>query len=146
MCIVIDANVFGEVFNTNSALHCEFKPVLDWITKKGGCAVFGGTKYKKELAGSPRYLGMFLQLKKAGRAVEIKQDLVDAREAELISSNHDSDCDDQHLIAILCVSGCMLVCSQDKRAYRHIRNRHNYKVRLSLGVRQPVKTLVTVRG
>jgi len=131
VCIVLDANVFASVFSVDSALHHQFKPVLDWITKKGtgGRVVFGGTKYKRELAEAPKYRRIFLQLKNAGRAVEINQDRVDARETELLMVTRGTDCDDQHLIAILCVSGCMLVCSLDRRAYCHIRNRHNYRGR-----------------
>jgi hypothetical protein len=124
--IVVDTNVLALVFNSDCCGHVEFQPVHDWIIKGKGRAVFGGSKFKTELAKAPRYLRLFLQLKTSGRAVEIVTDLVDAREAQLIAMTQGTDCDDQHIIAIVCVSGCRLVCSQDVRSYEFLKCRHYY--------------------
>ena len=35
----------------------------------------------------------------------------------------DKDCDDHHIIAIVRISGCRLICSNDKRADRYIKDR-----------------------
>lgn len=126
MCIVIDAGALASVFNPSCTEHAEFKPVADWILKGRGRAVFGGTKYKTELARARRYLRLFLQLKIQGRAIEIRGDLVDAREAALVEMTRGSDCDDQHIIAILCVSKCLLLCSQDGRSYCFVKDKRNY--------------------
>jgi hypothetical protein len=55
--------------------------------------------------------------------------LVDAREAELIAITQGTGCDDQHIIAILCVSGCRLVCSRDSRSYEFIKCKRYYPKR-----------------
>jgi hypothetical protein len=126
VAIVVDINVLAPVFNPECSGHSEFKPVHDWILKGRGQAVFGGSKYKAELVRAGRYLRLFVQLKTAGRAVEIRPDLVDAREAELIAMTHGTGCDDQHIMAILCVSGCRLVCSLDGRSYEFIKCKTYY--------------------
>jgi len=129
MCIVIDLNTLSSVFDQTSQDHQDFAPVSHWVQNGKGFLVFGGTKYKIELQRARRYLGLILQLKKAQRAVEIDQEAVDTREKAIISKTVGTDCDDQHIIAILCVSGCKLVCSKDKRSYRFIKDKSNYKRR-----------------
>ncbi len=36
MCIIIDTNVLADVFNSESKLHMEFAPVVEWILKGKG--------------------------------------------------------------------------------------------------------------
>jgi hypothetical protein len=126
MSIVVDLNTLPSVFDPYSTDHAQFKPVHNWILFGRGRAVFGGSKYKLELTRTFKYLRLFRRLKEAHRAIEIKQDMVDAKEAKLIESTEGKDCDDQHLIAILCVSRCILLCSQDKRSYKFIKTREFY--------------------
>jgi hypothetical protein len=40
MCVIVDANIASMVFGVPS--DGEFAPVLNWLTKKGGCLVYGG--------------------------------------------------------------------------------------------------------
>jgi len=122
----VDLNSLSSVFSIDSKNHSEFKPVHDWIIHGKGHAVYGGTKYKAELGKSYRYLKLFRQLKAAHRAVEIRQDMVDARELELLHLIKGKGCDDQHIIAIFCVSGCVLLCSEDIRSFKFIKDKHNY--------------------
>lgn len=64
MTIVIDINVLPAVFNSSDNRHNEFKPVKEWIMKRLGFMVYGGTKYKDELRKMPRYIGVINELKK----------------------------------------------------------------------------------
>lgn len=121
MCIIIDTNVLANVFDNKSANHSDFKPVKDWIIDGKGKIVFGGTKYLKEIKG--KYLIFFLELKKAKKAVLINADLVDAEQHQIEKMIVNSDFDDPHLISLLRVSGCKLICSLDKRAYPFIRSK-----------------------
>ena len=126
MPIVIDANTFAPVFNESCSLHSEFSPVRAWITDGPGLVVYGGTKYKKELHRAYRYMRLVRQLKNANKAVEICQDRVDEREREIEELTRGSGCDDQHIIAIFCVSKCRLFCSHDGRADRYIKSQALY--------------------
>lgn len=126
MTILIDINTMAPVFDQQNSLHQDFAPVRAWILDGPGQFVFGGTKYKRELSKTPRFLRLVRLLKDARKACEIRQDAVDQREREVIVQTQGTDCDDQHLIAILSVSGCLLFCSNDKRADKYIVDRRWY--------------------
>ncbi|MFN9109065.1 MAG: hypothetical protein ACK5XN_03160 [Bacteroidota bacterium] len=120
MCIIVDTNVLASVFKQNASNHSQFKPILDWIVYGKGKLVFGGTQYINEIKGS--YLELFLQLKKAGKAVFIPTDLVDAEQLVVDGMIADPDFDDPHLVGLLRVSGCKLICSLDSRAFPFFRH------------------------
>lgn len=120
MCIVIDTNVLASVFKSASANHNNFKPVLDWVTLGKGKVVFGGTKYIKELG--PNYGKLFLLLRDINKAVFIPNDLVDKEENIVSEMIVHPDFDDQHLVGLLRVSKCKLICSDDARAYQFFRH------------------------
>jgi predicted nucleic acid-binding protein len=121
MCIVIDANTFAHVFNSSSKNHHEFKPVLDWIVYGKGKIVYGGTLYKKELRNAPKYFKLFLELSKSSKVVEVDMILVDKKEQEVAKLVNHPNFDDPHLIAIIIVSGCKLICSHDSKAYSFLK-------------------------
>jgi predicted nucleic acid-binding protein len=114
MCIVVDTNTLASVFDKTSANHAEFKPVFDWVIEGKGQVVFGGSKYLKEIT---KYLGLFRELRNARLAILVDSDKVDVVTAEVSAKVQDEDFDDQHLVALLIVSGCKLICSLDRRAY-----------------------------
>lgn len=126
MCIIIDTNAFASVFDCNSEGHSEFSPVLNWIRNGKGKIVFGGTTYRNELRRAKRYLGIIGELKKARRIVEVSNDEVDREQKRIESLVSHRDFDDPHLIAIVAVSRCKLICSSDKRAYRFIKRASLY--------------------
>ena len=126
MCIVIDANVWGCVFETNSALHNEYKPVYDWIVNGPGFVVYGGTQYNTELKKAKKYFGVFTELKKSLKAKIVNTYIVDQEENRVKRLINSSSCDDTHLIAIFRASGCRLLCSNDRRADFYIKNKKYY--------------------
>ena len=133
MTILIDINTVAPVFDERNALHHDFAPVRTWILDGPGRFVFGGAKYKRELSKT-RFVRLVRLLKDARKACEIRQALVDQREREVIAQTEGTDCDDHHLIAILDVSGCLLFCSNDKRADKFIKDRRWY----TKGRKQPM--------
>jgi predicted nucleic acid-binding protein len=120
MCIIIDTNVLASVFKTSSADHASFKPVRDWVIDGKGKIVFGGTQYIEEI--KQNYLSFFLQLKKAGKAVLISKELVDAEQLVVEGMIVHPDFDDPHLVGLLRISKCKLICSLDSRAYPFFRH------------------------
>ena len=126
MCIVIDINTLPSVFDTKSLHHQKFKPVLDWIVSGKGKIVYGGTKYKEELAKAHKFLGIFRNFAAARKIVPICDHDVDLSEHKLKSKCTDSDFDDPHIIAIVVVSKCKLVCSSDARSYKFIKDPSMY--------------------
>lgn len=126
MCIVIDINSLSSVFNSKCATHSEFSPVKDWIDSKKGFLVYGGSKYKEELKKTFRYLRLVRQLKNAGKAISISDSLVDKLEGDVRDKVSKTSCDDQHIVALLGVSRCPLLCSKDSRSFQYIKDRTLY--------------------
>ena len=88
--------------------------------------VYGGSKYKQELAKCKKLRGVFVELKNKGKYIEINCAKVDEDEKCVAGLINSDKCDDAHLIAILRVSGCLLLCSNDKRADCFIKKRSLY--------------------
>ena len=126
MCIVIDINVLSMVFNESNERHAEFVAVREWIDVRDGYLVFGGTKYKAELAKTIRYLRLVRLLYDGGKAISILDAVVDKIENEVCKKLEKSKCDDPHIIALLGASRCSLLCSVDSRSFEFIKDRNLY--------------------
>jgi hypothetical protein len=131
MCVVIDMNTLAPVFNEGCVQHADFRPIKEWIERGHGVLVFGGTRYKEELSKAYRYLRLIRQMKISGHAVSIQDDAVDEAEIRVIAQTTGTDCDDQHIIALLGVSGCPLFCSNDGRSFRYIRDKRLFPAKKS---------------
>lgn len=116
MCIVIDADTLSRVFNNENREHVDFIPVQDWIIKGKGKMVFGGSKYQQELEAVKYLRGLILQLDKANKIRYADSDRVDSKGQELSQILVHRDFDDQHIIAIVIVSGANLICTGETRA------------------------------
>ena len=126
MCIVIDTNTFASVFDPSSEKHSEFKPVLEWIVFGNGKIVYGGSKYKQELREARKYLSFFLELSKARKTKEINDAEVDEKQKEIERIVNDKKFNDPQIVAIIVVSGCKLICSEDKSAYPFFKRKDLY--------------------
>jgi hypothetical protein len=126
--IVVDINTFAPLFESQSTDHQEFSQVLSWVkSTKVACFVYGGTKYKTELKKAHKYLHLFDELKKAGKIAQIDDALVDTYEKKLEGMCSDSAFNDKHLVAIIEVSNCRLICTKDEEAMPYIKNRAFYE-------------------
>lgn len=129
MTVVIDANAFAAVFDPENADHKEFSELKRWIESGGGFLVYGGAKYKREVAQGYRRQRLIRQLKDAGKAFEICDDVVDALQADIDVATRGTDCNDQHIIALLIASRCALLCSNDISSFGHVKNAALYPKR-----------------
>lgn len=107
------------VFDSSNTNHEEFKPVKEWLFEGKGKIIYGGTKYIKE---NLKYSRLFGELRKIGKAIYISNNLVDDEEDQVSKTIEHVDFDDQHLVALLRVSKCKLICSLDSRAYPFFRH------------------------
>jgi hypothetical protein len=126
MCIVIDQNTLANVFNRKDSHHSDFKPVLDWILFNKGKIVIGGTTYRKELRDAPSYLRVIGQFSTVGKVAAISDYEVDEYEKRVSDILHNPKCDDPHLIAIIAISGCRLICTNDSKSHRFIKRKDLY--------------------
>lgn len=126
MCIVIDINALAMVFDEKNARHAEYTPIKQWIEEGNGFLIFGGTKYKAELAKTGRYMRLLRQMRDGGKAIAIKDSAVDALEEIVQQKTTGTQCDDQHIVALLGASRCKLLCSFDSRSFDFIKDFNLY--------------------
>lgn len=130
MCVIIDANLAGKVFAT--PCDGDFKPLWDWVfdKQKQGSIVFGGhlaeelCRIRRVREGGTRALS---ELKRAGRAHEIRKDCVE-REENVVRSLKTANgkrlrkSNDPHVIALARVSGARVLCSADQDLHADFKN------------------------
>lgn len=131
MCIIIDTNTFASVFLHNSSDHADFKLVYEWIKNGKGKMVYGGSTYKKELSKT-KYIHIFTEFSKQRKTIKIDDREVDTREEIVKSLETDADFDDAHIVAIVGVSNCRLICTKDSRAHVFIKKRKLYPKKVSI--------------
>lgn len=127
MCIIVDTNTFGPVFDSGNEKHAEFKPVFDWVLYGKGKFVIGGSKYMGELRKAQKYLRIFGVLNiYRNKVIQLDTAEVDKIQKSIEAMVSDSDFDDPHLPAMVIVSKCRLICSDDSRSVRFVTNPHLY--------------------
>lgn len=130
MCIVIDANTLSAVFDPTNEKHQAFRPVFEWILRGRGKVVYGGTTYAREaFERVRRFNKLFQELRRLGKAVVLPSAEVDAEERRVRAIEPSVDFDDPHIVAIVEVSGCTLLCSDDRRADKYIKEHSFYQRR-----------------
>lgn len=127
MCIVIDTNTLSKVFKSTDTKHPDFRPVLEWIRDGNGKVIVGGTTFNGELFTKVQwFLKAYRLLRQHGKVVEIDTKKVDKQEMWLKSQTTDKDFDDPHIVALVGISGCKLLCTGDKRSFRFVQNKGLY--------------------
>jgi hypothetical protein len=128
--MVLDTCAFGPFFNRDNKDHADFHPAFDWVISKKGKLVYGGTKYMNELKAAKKFISLFAQLERAGKLVILNREEVDATQDLVEEMESSPDFDDPHLIAIVIVSKCRIVCTRDARAIPFLKERKFYKGRM----------------
>lgn len=131
--LIIDANVAAAVFDIKNINHYKYRPILDYLFRRGGVLSSGGTRYLKEISKIGVAMIPLKQLEQAGRLRISDRRAVDLEEARVSQLAPSPACDDQHLIALVCVSRARVIASDDKRADKFIKNKSLY----SGGVSRP---------
>ena len=95
MCVIVDADVQGEVFNQATKAGNHF---YNWLMKHGRI-IIGGTKLKAELGKSHTFKMALAQLQIAGRAFEEEASKVDDLAEQMEADGHWKS-NDWHIIAL----------------------------------------------
>jgi hypothetical protein len=122
MCIVVDPPLFVPIFKSTDAEHAQFAPVMKWITDGRGKLVYGGSLYKLELSRVRTAIPLLAELQRRGRIVRVPDADVDAAVKQAKEIEPAQDFDDPHLVAIVRVTGCKLICVRDPRSHRFLRS------------------------
>lgn len=126
MCLVVDTCCIYSVLDPTNEAHRDFAPVLKWITQGAGRFIYGGSSYKAELRRSVRILGLLKELERAGRIVHLCDKDVDDREDAVRALPCPSGFNDHHLVAMVIVSRCRIVCTVDEQAKEQLKTRELY--------------------
>lgn len=116
------------MFLPGSSKHGEFRPLLDWLEQnKNVKMIYGGTKYKNEVSKLTKYLGILAEYRRKRKYVEIDSKLVDQKEKEIIKIEPDKKFNDQHIVALLSTSGCLVFASEDSSADNFVKANRFYE-------------------
>jgi hypothetical protein len=126
MCLVIDANCFARVFDSDNKEHAQFVAVWNWINAGKGCMIYGGSKYGTELRAAPKFLPIITELERKGKTVHLSDANVDTVAAALKKKIPDPKFDDEHIVAIVILSRCRVVCTKDNTAISFLRRKDVY--------------------
>src|SRR5262245_41416936 len=123
MCVVIDTCTFSKVFNKENKDHDRFSPILNWIMKKRGKIIIGGAKYGKEVVAHNGALRILSELEKINRITRIDSGKVDALAREIKKIEPAAKFNDEHLLAMVGMSRCRVVCTDDRIAISYLKRR-----------------------
>jgi hypothetical protein len=125
MCIILDKNSFSGVLDPNSTDR-QLKIVHNWVIYGSGKLVYGGTQYWSELSQATKYFRLFNDLSRSGKTIHIPDHKVDAEQTKIKRIIPDPKFNDSHLVAIVIVSGCRLICTKDTKCHKFIKNKQIY--------------------
>jgi hypothetical protein len=97
--------------------------VLDWLEYRNGALIIGG-KLSDELGRSPDLMKFLVGLSRAGRNVllRLNDEAVRVRTKMLVAAKACKS-NDQHVVAIIQMTGCSLVYSMDRKLHKDLQNR-----------------------
>lgn len=126
MCLIVDTNCFACFFDETNPNYNEFAPAHDWVFKKEGKLMYGGTKFLNEMKKAEKYMRLILELNKKGKAISLDKCKVDKEEERIKELESNPDFDDPHLVAMTIVGRCQIICTQDKRAIKFLKKKDFY--------------------
>lgn len=127
MCIIADPPTFIPIFKETDPEYGKFSAVRDWVKNGPGKFITGGTTYQKELMAVKSIIGLLSELEKRGKVRRNNTTAVDREEGVVKALEPAQDFDDPHLVALVRVSGCKIICIRDPRSHRFLRMAKFYK-------------------
>ncbi len=115
MCIILDANRYGDFLNPkNQAMQ----PVRDWLEKSGKLVYSPTKKLKTELERCGKMKNRFDEYGRAGKLKIIDKSKVNDCESKLIGFKSD----DGHIIALAQAANVKVLVSEDKKLRKDFTN------------------------
>ena len=128
MCVIVDTCCIHKVFNTKAQDHFRFAPLFAWIESKHGRLIYGGTKYTKELRCMSQFLRIFQDYERQGKLIRLNDAAVDAFALKAKAKVKSKVFNDEHLVGIVSVSRCRVICTDDKAAIPFLTRRDLYEI------------------
>ena len=114
------------MFKNTDPNHEKYAPVAKWVKLKDGKFIIGGTTYKNELSRLNSILGILTEFARLGKIVRMEDKAVDLAVLDVQKIESSPNFDDPHLVALVRVSGCRLICVHDPRSHKYLRDGRFY--------------------
>jgi hypothetical protein len=126
--MLIDANLITVIFNKNNERHTIYKPVLEWfVMGRAKIIIGGGRYYRTEIKNRLKsYMPILTELSRLNKTHWFPDKTVDELTIRIENMESNSDFDDPHIVALLCVSKAKIFCSEDERAFQFIKDKRYY--------------------
>ncbi len=118
MCVILDANMFGEFKDQSNE---DMQPVWNWLENKNGKIAYTNTKKFDEEWERGGVTDLIKLLKQAEKLKEIPAPDVQQKENELTGKIVS---DDPHIIALAIVADVKVLISSDQALHRDFKNRN----------------------
>jgi len=126
MCIIVDPPTYISIFKKSDPDYDNFKPVLTWVLNGNGKFVMGGSEFRKQLGKLYSILSFITQLRKIGKIIVFEDALIDKELLTVKEMERSAEFDDPHLVALVRVSGCRLICVKDNRSHKYLKDKKFY--------------------
>lgn len=127
MCFVLDSCAFASMFNEDCAEYKNYQPLRKWLYQiRGTSLVIGGSRYRKEYANIRQYYKYLAELERALKLKKINNEKVDEEEGRIKKICKHRNFNDQHLVALLGVSGCRIFATNEKKSCPYIKDKKFY--------------------
>ncbi len=132
MHFILDTNIFPKIFNVSHSDFIHYKNVIKCIDECKGKFVIGGSQFLGEVfsndTNSPlkKYRKLLLEYQKKGKLKILDKFLVDKEVIRLKLIEPHNDFDDPHLIACSIIGFVNIVCTDDSRSDRYIKDKKFY--------------------
>ena len=120
MCIVVDANMFGQF---RDPANEDMEPVWNWLREKNGKIAYSNTKKFEQEWERGGVIGLIRLLRQSGQLKEIPSQAVEAKEDELNRTDTIRS-DDRHIIALAIIANVKVLVSNDRRLHEDFKNRN----------------------
>ena len=121
--VVVDTDSLSKVFDKTNKEHKEYEPLhKSIIEQKRSVIMYGGTKYTNELKRAGKFFRLFAELGKIGMALMLNAQAVNSEEERIIGLANDRKFNDPHIIAIVVIGRCNIICSSDTNSHGHYKN------------------------
>ena len=119
MCVIVDANVAGEVFGEGGSPAGQ--QFFDWLNSGRGQLVVGG-RLLEELEGSKNFTAWANQAIRAGRMTTLSREETEAKTRQIEhGTEHVSD--DPHVLAVAQLGGARLLFTNDEGLEQDFKNK-----------------------
>lgn len=119
MCVIVDANVAGDVFATPCS--ADFQPLINWIESKDGKIVYGGKLATELYFSSERVKRRIMELNRRGTALYFSDSSL-AAELQRLEQTKLCRSNDVHILALALATKVRLLCSRDKDLQADFKN------------------------